>query len=1637
MRRRPTRAVALSVLLVVCSSGCGEDPVDDGASNTVDDGGGADLAGNIGGGDVDSEDVSGAGDSSADAANPDVASSKDAGRDGCTAHAHCPKPAAECKVGRCDPKTGCYVAIKPDGAVCDDGNACTTTDLCDQGDCNPGKLKLCTDGQACTADACDTASGTCTHKPRKDGTVCDDGNAATANDVCKLGQDGKVACVGETIGCTTSAACKDDGDLCNGVMYCDKTKQPAVCAVNPVTIVKCANGKDTACAKMTCNPATGACAMKPTADGIACDDGQKCTANDACKAGKCAPGIDICCKSHADCKDEEDGSLCNGTLYCDKQAGKCLVNPITIVKCSAVSDTLCSVNRCDKKTGLCDLQPVLDGKICNADGTPCTPNDRCKAGKCVADKANVCACKTNADCASKEDGNLCNGTLYCDLSSGAPKCRLNAATTIACKTVDDTLCAGNRCQPKTGQCAFVPLPNAATCDYDGNACTSQDRCEKGVCVGVNKVTCQCQVDADCGVYGNGNLCDGTLYCDAGSKTCRLNPATVIGCKTVDDGPCEATSCEPKSGKCSKAPLTDGTSCDADGNACTLNDTCKKGACQAGVNTCQCQVDADCKKLDDGSLCNGTLVCNPTTKRCVINPATVIKCSDWQDTDCHASRCDAKTGKCSLQPTNHLRPCNADDNPCTPYDTCDQGKCVAGTNICQCQLDKQCGAFDDNDACTAPLYCDKKGGKPPFLCEPTPGKKVSCKPGQCAVLVCDPIDGKCKASSKTNLKACDDGNACTADGCSKATGGCTNAPLKDGSVCDDGSICVTGELCAKGVCKGLVKDCDDGKACTADTCDAKKGCTSSPLKEGAACGDSKSCAGVGVCSKSICTGKKPRLWTRELGAGPSARLYSVAWLPIGRAMAVGDNGGLKHASPDHWIVVLDPFGKPLGEVKGTTKTHESERYYRVRASGSDAAVIIGGHFLGANQTGLLLRVDKDGKQLWRTKQTVGSVHNDLRLIGAETVVVGTEAVGKYPNSAIRRFDAKGKQLWQTVDTVAWTNATTVARHGPQDVVAVGTAPNFVMWLSRVDKAGKRVWTRKFRVSTSFAVNAALQRPNGGLYVAGRIRTPRGSALWRFDTHGSMLGRTTLQLEKNAEAYDVRADGADVAVSMLGLDPTGYGGSPGLARVDPDGNRRYVRGRKLTAARIARIAPAPGGGWIMVGYRSSYPSNQQSRAFVRRVDAWGHYGCGDTGKCDGLDHGDCGDGNMCLSFGCDPQKGCTKTNSKEACEDGKSCTFAGSCAFAKCGGTKPKLGAMKAAGSAGETVDGVVALGIGGVISASTARPAGGKRHAVLRRYDKGVVVHTGTHKSATDDIDVRGLAVGELQQFVALGAQGSKALMWIAHTNLATYVAYTWKSTTGTARLDDAAHVINSDYVAAGVELLNNGASKGLLLRNGQHKGIWWSKTLGDGKDKRAFEAIVRDGPTAIAVGHASAVGTGAKATLWLVRINPQSQAITFNGLIAKAAMIPRDAVLLADKTLIVAGGDNAGATAKAVLVRLDSNNNVLSTTAIMPKGAAGPATFNGLVMMPDGTLSAALEAGAPGPGTTLRTRWLTRHAAAGKLTQTFKLAGTKGADLTASTIATTYDGQLVIGGADIDPKSKAATPWLIRMDAGGQSMCPP
>lgn len=108
-----------------------------------------------------------------------------------------------CTVDSCDAASGACKSA-PSAGSCSDGNACTTGDSCAAGTCKAGAAKSCSDGNPCTSDSCVVVDGSCANLAASGS--CDDGSACSIADTCQLG-----ACTaGLAKVCNDGDACTSD-----------------------------------------------------------------------------------------------------------------------------------------------------------------------------------------------------------------------------------------------------------------------------------------------------------------------------------------------------------------------------------------------------------------------------------------------------------------------------------------------------------------------------------------------------------------------------------------------------------------------------------------------------------------------------------------------------------------------------------------------------------------------------------------------------------------------------------------------------------------------------------------------------------------------------------------------------------------------------------------------------------------------------------------------------------------------------------------------------------------------------------------------------------------------------------------------------------------------------------------------------------------------------------------------------------------------------------------------------------------------------------------------------------------------------------------------------------------------------------
>ncbi|MBI5505584.1 MAG: hypothetical protein HY899_12350 [Deltaproteobacteria bacterium] len=533
--------------------------------------------------------------------------------------------------------------------TCDDGNTvngdgcssdCQNENCIAQTPGYPG-VPLCSDGDDCSVDTCNTAlaGGTCQHQQ-----TCDDGIACT-NDACVLA-------------------------------HCEHTPVDAACADTNV------------CTNDLCSAQTG---CSHVANAVACDDGQFCTQGDHCLNQNCVGGgaldcsdavactVDGCSEASDQCTHQPSNALCANGTFCD---GAEICDALTgcgagaAVDCSNLDGT-CVTGVCDEAGDVCSTQAANEGGDCD-DGNFCTVNDRCQSGVCSGDPrdcADAVSCtvdgcnETSDQCTHQASDALCSNGTFCD---GAEICNVDTGCgggdPVDCSNLDGT-CGVGVCNEQGDTCSVQAVNEGGDCD-DGGFCTLGDHCQAGVCTGdqrdcADSVSCtidacdeaadQCTHQASDALCSNGTFCDGVETCNAVSGCAG---GSAVDCSNLN-ATCVTGVCNEDQDACATQPANEAGSCD-DGNFCTVDDTCNAGLCGGGAR--------DCSALD-GECVVG--VCNEAGDTCATQARPGGTQCDDGDACTSDDQCDA--GVCQGQPIAGCGVCG--DAEVGDGEECDDGDAV--------------------------------------------------------------------------------------------------------------------------------------------------------------------------------------------------------------------------------------------------------------------------------------------------------------------------------------------------------------------------------------------------------------------------------------------------------------------------------------------------------------------------------------------------------------------------------------------------------------------------------------------------------------------------------------------------------------------------------------------------------------------------------------------------------------------------------------------------------------------------------------------------------------------------------------------------------------------------------------------------
>ncbi|MCB9728169.1 MAG: hypothetical protein H6746_06790 [Deltaproteobacteria bacterium] len=491
---------------------------------------------------------------------------------------------------RCDPAQNTKQWSPNDGFPCDDGDPCTGPDQCQAGACASTPLQCPDDGNPCTIEPC--SAGVCQSQPLT-GQPCDDGDPCSSDDVCDNGQ-----CSGTVLSCDDGLACTQD--LC-GPTGCEHVAIEGLCAIGGACYGNGQTNPADPCQR--CDPTQAQDGWTGAADGTPCDDGDACTTADACKGGVCMSASapcpddgDPCTKptcAGGSCGFEalsgvacDDGDPCTTGESCT--AGVCGGGqPVETAGCQPGEGAPCSYHTDCYPWGVCARRETTGTNVCSL---PCGSAAECKAGQICSKlpgSANVgfcqpepegaalgAPCDDSAECASR----LCSDSVCAPTCLNELGCPGSGAT---CHLVGD---------PTTGEISGACNANPAGTVGISASCGTAADCASGHCdqlaaLSSLPTTCaaMCRTKKDC---FPGQECNLIYYAPSPSaQAVEYDPS--IPYALHDAGMGCYTPLEPAGPK-------------TDGSVCTNPNQCQSYTCLALLPdvatrycTRRCSTDAEC------------------------------------------------------------------------------------------------------------------------------------------------------------------------------------------------------------------------------------------------------------------------------------------------------------------------------------------------------------------------------------------------------------------------------------------------------------------------------------------------------------------------------------------------------------------------------------------------------------------------------------------------------------------------------------------------------------------------------------------------------------------------------------------------------------------------------------------------------------------------------------------------------------------------------------------------------------------------------------------------------------------------------------------------------------------------------------
>ena len=380
--------------------------------------------------------------------------------------------------------------------------------------------------------------------------------------------------------------------------------------------------------------------------------------------------------------------------------------------------------------------------------------------------------------------------------------------------------------------------------------------------------------------------------------------------------------------------------------------------------------------------------------------------------------------------------------------------------------------DDGNVCTAD-GCSATTG----ACIYAPVSELPCTDGNPCSLGDSCTSGSCSPGA---AKVCVSAGNCQAAACDSSTGACVTVDLA--GPCTGVDACVTGQTCQGGQCGGgAAVSCDDANPCTTESCNPASGlCTSALHADGAPCGFYRACA-AGVCSCVLGAFGLPSASTETLA---SVHATAHGFIVAGQSAAPGGAKGL--------VAHISLTNQPFWQHRYTSSAAKALDFSAVASFGAGFQVAAS----LPNDAAIRLRLDAQGNLVGQDLASPAAEAQAMIVLADSAVVLSTAFWAKAASTYAVRLAPSGATLWTTAiapsdpqDTarahslIAATGELLVAGHD----VRFATPAISVAWVARLDAStGKLIAKQAFVPTAQGELLFAVATTGTQVLMAGEVQ-----------------------------------------------------------------------------------------------------------------------------------------------------------------------------------------------------------------------------------------------------------------------------------------------------------------------------------------------------------------------------------------------------------------------------------------------------------------------------------------------------------------------------------------------------------------------